>query len=95
MENDEINLENAILYADSSRGVYIPQYFAKSINRECVSGLDNDPDAMEDVLKGPDLCHQYWEAWEYILDNAIVTDLFGTRYTLYQDGDLWLMPIVE
>jgi hypothetical protein len=92
--DDDINLENAILYAVSSRGVYIPQFFAESIKRECVSGLESDPDAMADIIAGPYGCHQYWEAWDYILDNAVVTDpSTGQRYSLYQDGDLWLVPI--
>lgn len=93
MEN--INLSNAILYADSSRGVYIPQYFAESIKRECVKGLTDlcwsdlgDANAIE--------YDYYWETWERVLDHATVTDPdTGIEYGLWQDGDLWLVPLSD
>ena len=93
MEN--INLENAILYADSSRGVYIPQYFAETIKRECVKGLTDlcwsdlrDANAIDNGY--------YLETWERVLNNAIVTDPnTGIEYALYQDGDLWLVPLAD
>lgn len=100
MENDDIKLENAILYADSSRGVYIPQYFAESIKRECVSGVSDEqwgilvygPYQKADDL-GDAYWHSYWDAWCDVECSAIVTDpITGIRYTLWQDGNLWLVP---
>ena len=67
---EEINLSNAILYADSSRGVYIPQYFAESIKRECVSNVSVDQWA---DLMDPD-CECYWGNWDSVLNNATVAD---------------------
>lgn len=92
---DDIDLSNAILYADSARGVYIPQYFAESINRECVGGLTDlcwsnltDGNAMESDY--------YWDTWTHVLDNTIVTDpSTGVKYGLYQNGDLWLVPLAD
>jgi len=94
MEN--INLENAILYADSSHGVYIPQYFAESIRREYVSGVSEsrwhnmtlDPYGVDSDL--------LWDSWTHVLDNATVTDPeTGIEYGLWQDGDLWLVPLAD
>ena len=81
--------ENAIHYADSAHGVYIPQHFAESIKRECVRGVTRE---QWDILEqGPD--HEsYWCAWDEVLDFAIVTDFCGVEYCLYQDGDLWFVP---
>lgn len=91
MEN--INLENAILYADSSRGVYIPQYFAESINRECVRGLEGQHN-WEDIS---DACNEYyWQSWTVFLDSAtVIGPDTGIEYGLWQDGDLWLVPLVD
>lgn len=93
MEN--INLENAILYADSSRGVYIPQYFAESVKRECVTGIFGDD--LQTLLDGPTLDNEwYWDAWNDTINAATVTDPdTGIEYGLWQDGDLWLVPLVD
>lgn len=90
---DEINLENAILYADSSRGVYIPQWFAESIKRDCARNVSNEEFAI--LESGPD--HEfYWDVWSIVEQNAIVTNpVSGIAYYLYQDGDLWLVPVDE
>jgi hypothetical protein len=82
--------EAAILFADSSRGVYIPQFFAESIRRECVTGVDSGDWAILET--GPDH-EQYWDAWNDVESRAIVTDSNGQEFCLYQDGDLWLVPI--
>lgn len=87
-----INLSNAILYADSARGVYIPQYFAESIKREFVSGISCD---QWTDLTDPD-CEWYWDTWDSVLDNAVVIDPnTGIQYGLWQDGDLWLVPLSD
>ena len=78
------------LFADSARGVYIPQHFAESVNRDFLSGVNADD--LATLESGPD-AEWYWEAWESILDNARLTDSTGQVWTLYQDGDLWLVPI--
>lgn len=91
-----------ILYADSVRGVYIPQHFAESIKRDKVSGIDmQDLDYLargpndiaineQDDNPEPHDSEWYWEVWQDVLDNAVV-DVDGKPYTLYQDGDLWLI----
>lgn len=76
------------LYADSNRGVYIPQYFAESANRDFFTGI-SDSD-WTDLAKGPDF-EWYWETWDRVLDNAITV----TGEVLHQDGDLWLGSVEE
>lgn len=81
--------ESAILYADSARGVYIPQHFAESIERDCVQGVSQE---QFDILeRGPD--HEsYWAVWCEVEDSARITDSQGVTWVIYQDGDLWLVP---
>ena len=88
---DDINLENAELFLSDSRGVYIPRDFAESVRHELVENVTAE---QWDVLQaGPD--HEwYWDEWNSVLDNAVIDD--GNRkFTLYQDGDLWLIPITD
>jgi len=91
MEN--VNLENAILYASDRHGVYIPQYFAESIKRDCVSGIDlTDLDILVEGFERHPM--DYWDVWNDVEMNAIVTGPdSGIEYCLYQDGDLWLVPL--
>lgn len=75
-------------YSDSARGIYIPQHFAESIIRECLSGVTNDDLAI--LESGPDT-DLYWEVWDDVLSDAELTDSQGNTWTLWQDGDLWLI----
>ena len=80
--------EIELLFDDAS-GIYIPQRFAQEIDREAVTGVSEED---FEILNDPD--HEfYWDAWADVLDTAIITDIHGTQYTLYQDGDVWLIPI--
>jgi hypothetical protein len=82
--------EQPWLYADGARGIYIPQYFATTIQRDAVSGVTTED---LDLLAGNPDQEWYWETWANVLDNAIVTDrITDTVYRLHQDGDLWLIP---
>ncbi len=80
------------LYSDSARGVYIPQHFAESIRRECVTGIDMaDLDYLADAEKNM-ADDGYWDVWQDVCDHAVITDSSdGTVYNMYQDGDLWLV----
>jgi len=82
--------ESAILFADSARGVFIPQHFAESVRRDCVTGVSADDWAI--LESGPD-AEWHWETWETVESRAVITAPdTGIAYTLYQDGDLWLVP---
>ena len=79
------------LWLNDARGVYIPRDFAKSfVDRDKnVSGVTAEE--WTRLEAGPDEAW-YWEVWDNVLDNAIVTDNDGVKYRLYQEGDLWLIP---
>lgn len=79
-------MEHIEIYADSSRGQYIPQYFAESCKRDMVTGVSVEDWAI--LESGPE--HElYWDVWDSVLNNARITDSRG-NWTLYQDGDLFL-----
>lgn len=81
--------ESALLFADSNRGVYIPQHFAEAIKRDLVEGVTDEEWRILEA--GPD-CEGYWDVWNGVEMNAVICDADGQRFTLYQDGDLWLIP---
>ena len=81
--------DTALHFASDRHGIYIPQYFAESVNRDMLSGV-SDTD-MNILLTGPD--HEYyWDVWNDVEQSAILTDSNGVTYCLYQDSDLWLVP---
>ena len=90
--DNEINLENAILFVDSNCGVYMPQRFAMIIARNCISGVSDED--FKILLGGPD-SEYYWEIWEDVLNNAIITEdtESRTQYFLHMDEDLWLVEL--
>ena len=82
---------DVILYLSDARGQYIPRDFARDTKRECISGID--PADLDYLAEGPDQEH-YWDTWDAILSNAIITSPdTGVQYTVQQDGDCWLVPV--
>jgi hypothetical protein len=77
-------VKQAELFADSARGIYIPQHFAESANREKFKYIDKEQWGI--LESGPEADH-YWDAWDEVLNNA-ETDCGGV---LHQDGDLWIV----
>ncbi len=76
------------LYIGDHYGVYIPQMFARYTDRDRVKNID--PQDWEIIKAGPD--HDlYWEAWDCIEQQAEVHCDNGKVYTLWQNGDLWLI----
>ena len=81
-----------ILWLCDFGGQYIPQDFATSFaNREeDVSGVSKEQ--WEILEKGPDDNEYYWDVWSEVIDNAIITDTNGIKYTIWENGDCWLIP---
>jgi hypothetical protein len=78
----------ADLYSSDSLGVYIPQDFAESVHRDCVSGVS---DSMWEVLeRGPE-DDAYWDVWDRVLRDAVINDFKGRVGFLWQEGDLWVI----
>ena len=77
-------IKQAELFADSARGIYIPQHFAESADRERFKYIE--PEQWSILESGPD--HEnYWEVWDEVLSDA-ETDGGGV---LHQEGDLWIV----
>lgn len=82
--------DGLILFYDSSRGVYIPQVFARDINPDVIA--HNPQWVLDGIgwLKTAEPGHDdYWEVWDGIVNRLTVWD-GPYEYRLYQDGDLWL-----
>ena len=78
------------LFLSDNRGIYIPRDFAECVVRTAVTGISNED--YEILEAGPEH-DQYWDAWSDVCDNAVLTDpVSGVVSTLYQNGDLWLVP---
>ena len=80
-----------MLWLNDTRGIYIPRDFAMSFvdRAKNVAGVDGKTWAI--LESGPDN-EWYWESWDSVLDSAIVTDENGQQFTVYQNGDCWLIP---
>lgn len=80
-----------MLWLSDARGIYIPRDFAQSFeNRDKhVSGVSEQDWGILEY--GPNHEH-YWDTWQNVCDNATVTDTKGNKYSLHQEGDLWLIP---
>ena len=77
-------MDTITLLLEESRGVYIPQSFYERF--DFGSWNLNISDYSE--LSMPENAH-YWDAWDDLLREAVLTDADGHRWTLYQDGDLF------
>lgn len=80
-------MENINLLLDSARGQYIPRDFIQGFDLTKFSGIS---DWTIEQCQNPD-SEFYWEAWENILNNAEYKHDDGRVFTLWQDGDLWLI----
>jgi hypothetical protein len=94
--NTKQDMTGCVLYSDASRGIYIPQHFALTVDGCALYGYDTDDLAV--LQSGPD--HpDYWEAWDnilhtaYVLDHTTKTRSGPKTYKLHHDDDLWLVPV--
>ena len=82
-----------VLLIGDERGQYIPRSFATLWDKEertkRVANVSDDDWAILEA--GPDHS-EYWDTWQEVCDNAIVTNALGVQYHVYQDGDCWLIP---
>jgi hypothetical protein len=87
MKTQKLN-DAVILLVNSACGIYVPQRFAAEINQQFLEGVSQD-DLNE--LADPEN-EYYWDTWEKVLNNAKVVDNSTNQtYTLWQNGDLWLL----
>jgi len=80
----------SLLYLGEHSGIYIPQRFIAETFADCIEGLS---DYDRETLKAGPENDGYWEAWDSVINSVVVTSReTGIRYTLWQEGDLWLIP---
>ena len=86
---------NAKFLVNSANGIYIPQVFAQSyMNRGSIKNQVALSKSLAICLDGPD--HEdYNEAWATVLDNAELINDVGEDFVLWQDCDLWAIPVNE
>lgn len=88
------HVKTAEIILSDRRGVYIPQNFAEGfiIGEGGWQGIDQED--LECVKLGPyaEGNDWYWEAWDSIMNNAYLIDSDGLKWTLFQDGDLYVVP---
>lgn len=83
-----------ILILSDARGIYIPRDFITNEFGEidashCAAwGLTEEDKEWWQDASNPEN-EYYWDAWDWILDNAEFVDEEGDKYQLWQDGDLW------
>ena len=86
-----LTFDDSRLILSDHHGVYIPQIYCSDIDEAEANRLGISFADVETCQAGPD--HEwYWEAWQAILDSALLVDDNGDRWTLYQSGDLWEIP---
>jgi hypothetical protein len=83
-----------LLWISDARGLSIPRDFANCFislveRYRRVDGVEDDQWRI--LEEGPDNS-EYWKCWDEVLRDAVITDDNGVKWTLYQDGDLWLIP---
>jgi hypothetical protein len=79
-------MTQSILFADSSRGQYIPQFFAESVDWNQLDNWNEDERAI--LLSGPDN-EFYWETWDSVMDNVQTVD--GGILVQGESGDLFIV----
>ena len=77
------------LLVNDAMGIYVPQAFVKGYTTR---DWEIDPVDAKIIEAGPEHEH-YWETWDDILAQARYEDDKGNVWGLYQDGDLWAVPV--
>ena len=81
-----------MLWLSDRRGVYIPRDFATSFADRAKDVAGVNPEQWKILEAGPSGTDWYWEVWDEVCASATITDENGTKYSVYQDGDCWLIP---
>ena len=93
---DVIANQELIFAIDSNTGVYAPQWFMCKYDALMQHNTEISDDYViceGTVQNGPSYgrdSEDYWEAWIWIENNCTVL-IDGVEYTIYHDGDIWLV----
>jgi hypothetical protein len=86
-----------ILWIDGANGIYVPKRF---VNVTITNAIENVTEETLTTLENGPGDDNYWDAWETVLDTAMIRETFfdptkpDVFYFLHQsdDGDVWLIP---
>ena len=81
---------------DNHHGVYCPQTFIECYE-EYFTGISKESlkDEIADIKNGDPYGEDsdiYWEAWDKILNECILTDDNGDLFKILQNQDVWALP---
>jgi hypothetical protein len=94
-------VDNINLILGDHRGIFIPRDFAQGVlTFTSDDPFDFDGELIPEVsgitvddllpLLDPE-SESYWDTWEHVMNRARYTHRDGRVFTLYQDGDLYLI----
>lgn len=86
---------NAILLYDGHHGIYIPKICAEDILSGSLKVKNFDQLKWELSELGNTENESYWDAWTGLMGKGIFTNKWGQEYYLYQDDDVWAIPVGE
>ena len=78
------DIKRGELMVDSRHGVYCPQVFALTANRDMFPSI---ADESWTVLEAGPEHELYWDTWVYKVEGQESTD----GGVIYQDGDIWVV----
>ena len=82
--------EAVTLLLSDSRGVYIPRDFTQEFKLEMFGFTNERIEYYKKELSNPWKNEHYWEVWEELINNAVLTQ-DEKEFYLYQEGNLWLL----
>lgn len=90
MNQNSKTIGNVHIVCDSHHGQYLPQVYATNC-AEFLEAGGITKEYIKTLQDGPD-CEWYWETWETMINNFKIK-VDGKTFTLYQDGDLFLVAL--
>jgi hypothetical protein len=90
-ESKEFYIYLPFFLIDSHHGVYVPQLFVQAFKGNPLFNWSDMNADLETIEDGPDN-EFYWEEWDNLMSN-LHADIEGVRFCLYQEEDLFLVPI--
>lgn len=81
------------LICDSHHGIYCPQFVMEQIrDRQLLCKNYSEIEKYFTDLSKPDN-ELYWDAWNDLMNKAILLDKDGNEYYIDQSEDVWAVPV--
>lgn len=85
------------LYLSDARGIHIPRDFVLCATKECVEDYTKWKEDLDFLADENNIDKDgYWDTWHKVLENIVIKHpTTGRRWSLYQDGDLFIIPYLK